>query len=76
MGIQRFDVNLVSNTGTISPAVYKSTFKGISTITVGNTPSTAGPYTVLAYVFDTSGNPITSASLYYKVNSGSYTRSV
>ncbi len=68
--------NLV-NTGTITPDPYISQFAAnIFHHPLVNTSNITGPYTVSALIYDNEGDPITSASIYYRINGGAFSQIV
>lgn len=68
----RIDYHTYSNTGTMSPVAYESTLPNILHQALGNTGDITGPYSVDAFIYDDQGDPITTATVHYRVNSGTW----
>ncbi|MBT7142511.1 MAG: T9SS type A sorting domain-containing protein [Bacteroidetes bacterium] len=67
----RINYDSLSNSGTIDPIAFEAQFEfGVYHSTLMNTSNETVPYLVEAYYFDTVA--VSSASLYYSINSGAY----
>ncbi|MFQ6609240.1 MAG: right-handed parallel beta-helix repeat-containing protein, partial [Fidelibacterota bacterium] len=72
-GITRIDVVDLSGDGTISPDPFLGPHAfGIFHEQLANTNDDLGPYTLSADIYDEQGDPITSASVFYRVNGGAF----
>ncbi len=69
----RIDTHSLLNSGSISPLQFAGDQAvGIFHMPLEDTPFETGPYTVNASIYDRDGDPITTATLFYSVNGGSF----
>ncbi|MCF8454946.1 MAG: right-handed parallel beta-helix repeat-containing protein [Bacteroidales bacterium] len=61
-----------TNTGNVVPLALENNLFGIIHLPLTNQPDITGTYDVAALIIDEQGNTITSASVFYRVNTGSW----
>jgi len=72
VGRTRLNYSTFNNTGTVSPDPYLAQYVNIVHAPLSNTSDVSGPYNIELLAYDNDGDPITGASIFYRVNGGSF----